>query len=155
MYEFLTTTLKPEPQDIYDRTQRKLMEPKTLQSAFDLSKDITPEEQYYQSMMLLEQWNADYLSHENQPNTAHIYASKLKVDTEKQRLCLEKIQQIMDDIYEDIKGTPLFKQIQKNLIEASKRYLYVTQKPLTVESVDNFRRANDDLLVSLNQAEIE
>ena len=155
LYEFLTTTLKPEPQDIYDRKQRKLMEPKTLQSAFDLSKDITPEEQYYQSMMLLEQWNADYLSHENQPNTAHIYASKLKVDTEKQRLCLEKIQQIMDDIYEDIKGTPLFKQIQKNLIEASKRYLYVTQKPLTVESVDNFRRANDDLLVSLNQAEIE
>jgi hypothetical protein len=30
LYKFLTQPLKPEPQDLHDRTMRKLMEPKSI-----------------------------------------------------------------------------------------------------------------------------
>ena len=54
LFKFLTKSLTPETQDIYDRTQRKLMEPKTLQSVFDLTKNHTPEEKYNNAISLLE-----------------------------------------------------------------------------------------------------
>ena len=45
--------LKPEIQDIHNRTQRRLNEPKSIQQEYDESLKITPEHKYYCSLRLL------------------------------------------------------------------------------------------------------
>jgi hypothetical protein len=57
IYKFLTHSLKPEKQDLHNRTIRTLNEPKTIQNFFNLSKDYTPEEKFNSAIALLEQWN--------------------------------------------------------------------------------------------------
>jgi hypothetical protein len=44
LFEFLTKQLEPEAQDLGDRKHRKLMEPKTVQQLYDMSKEVSPEE---------------------------------------------------------------------------------------------------------------
>jgi len=151
LYEFLTKPLKAEPQDIYDRAHRKLMEPRTLQQAYDYSKKITPEQQYYSAIALLEQWNSRYASqHASQhANSAEILSASGKLDLEKQRVCLEKIQEIMDKVYEDIKNTPLYKQIHKNLVDASKRFLTAAENPQSADKMQKLQRATQEVLHSL------
>jgi len=131
LYKFLTEPLQPEPQDLHDRTHRKLAEPKSLQDVYNLSQTITPEQKYYAAITLLEQWHSKY-ARENAPVTANItslFAAKTAVDLEKQKIALEEVNSIMDKIYDDIKNTPLYKQIQRNLVEASKRYLALVEDP--------------------------
>jgi len=133
LYKFLTEPLSSEPQDLYDRTHRRLMEPKTLQQAFDLSKEITPEQKYYSAVTLLEQWNSKYAK-ENAPVTANIvslFTAKAAIDLEKQKFALLEIEKIMTEVFPEIRNTPLYKQIQKNLVEASKRFLTASADPLS------------------------
>lgn len=141
LYKFLTSRLQSEKQDIYDRAHKKLMEPKTLQQVFDLTKDYTPEQRYYDAITLLEQWNSEYAcKNGSNPNQVQMMNINLSIDLEKQRLCLEKIQEIMDIVYLDIKGSSLYKQLQKNLIDASKKFLLATKKPLNYTLVQDLKK---------------
>jgi dUTPase len=148
LYKFLTTPLSPEPQDIYDKSIRRLSEPKTLQNIFDLSAEITPEEQYNSALTLLDQWNSSYAQTHKQPfpNNISVNAAKLKLDLEKQKASLIKISEIMDKIYPTIKDTPLFKQLHKSLVQASERYLKISHNPLTVESISELDTITQKLL---------
>jgi hypothetical protein len=149
LYKFLTTSLQPEPMDIHNRIHRKLSEPKTLNEAFQLSQTISPEEKYFNALTLLEQWNSEYArTHATDtPHIAAIHAIKLEIDLEKHKLCMEKLQDIMETVYVDIKDTPLYKKLLKNLAEVSKRYLYCKQQPLTNK---NIQYLNDALEETLN-----
>jgi dUTPase len=145
LYEFLTSPLKTEPHDIYDRSHKRLMEPKNITQMMQLYQKETPEERYHNAISLLEQWNSEYArKHKSDPpsHVARINTTKLTIDLEKQRICLQKLDSIMDTVYADIKGTSLYKQLQKHLAEASKRYLYCVQKP---PNDYNIQRINDNI----------
>jgi hypothetical protein len=60
---------------------------------------------------------------------------------------MEKLQNIMETVYADIKDTPLYKRLLKNLAEVSKRYLYCVQQPLTDNKI---RHLNDSLKETLD-----
>jgi hypothetical protein len=79
LYKFLTHPLSPEPQDLYDRRHKRLMEPKSLQATYDFHQKITPEERYHNAITLLDQWNSQYAKeHPNKPPnfSQPIYAIK-------------------------------------------------------------------------------
>jgi hypothetical protein len=107
LYQFLTQTVKSEPQDIYERKIRKLNEPKTLQDVFDFTSHFTPEEKYNSAISLLEQWNSEYArkNSKDQYNQIAVNTAKLQLNLEKQQICLEKIREIMDFVYDDIKDS--------------------------------------------------
>lgn len=69
LFQFLTNNLKPEPQDLYDKQQRRLMEPKTVQQLFDLTKSMSDEQRYYNAIRLLEQRNDKYIK-DNAPQAS-------------------------------------------------------------------------------------
>ena len=149
LYKFLTSPLKPEIQDIYDRTHRKLTEPKSLQEIYTMSQTVSPEERYNNAILLLEQWNSEYAKSKNMPHTTQIHAIKLQMDLEKHSLCLKEIERIMETVYEEIKDTPLYKKLQKNLEEVSKRYMYCVQTPLTENNIQKFNNALHNILTLL------
>jgi hypothetical protein len=97
LFKFLTQPARSETCDIYDKSIRKLMEPKTLQNVFDFTATFTPEEKYNAAISWLEQWNSDYAKRygKNQPNHISVNAAKLKIGLDKQQKCLEKIREIM------------------------------------------------------------
>ena len=45
------------------------------------------------------------------------------MDLEKQKKCFEKLEEIMDKMYGEIKGTALFRRIMENIKEGSKKYI--------------------------------
>ena len=67
LFKFLTEPLKPESQDIFDRSHRKLQESKSIQEQFNDSLKITPEHKYYCAVRLLEQFNDQYLNNHELP----------------------------------------------------------------------------------------
>ena len=148
LYRFLTQPLLPEPQDIHDRSLRRLMEPKSIQTIYKESQAMTPEERYHSAQTLLNQWLSEYAP-KNPPvntNTASLYASKLELDLQTQKLCMEKIEEIMTKYYDDIKGSPLFRALQKNLEEVSKHYLSCSKNPLTEQLLGKLKRSQQDLM---------
>ena len=148
LFKFLTKSLTPETQDIYDRTQRKLMEPKTLQSVFDLTKNYTPEEKYNNAISLLEKWNSEYNKENGRKNIsqAHVFSAKLQINLEKQHICLQKVNEILNKLYPEIKNTPIYNKLQKQLIDVSEKYLKIKQQPLTFENVEEVNVAGNKLL---------
>jgi hypothetical protein len=81
LFEFLTKQLTPEPQDLHDRTHKRLMEPKSVQELYDLSKTVTDEERYYTALRLLDQWNDKYLETESKNsknNSNHVRTAPLR-----------------------------------------------------------------------------
>jgi phage/plasmid-associated DNA primase len=90
LYKFLTTPLQPEPQDLHDKSIRKLGEPKTVQQAFDLTKNYTPKQQYFSALSLFEQWNSNYAKQQtNFPNQSKLNSTKLKLE-----LCIKKLEKL-------------------------------------------------------------
>jgi hypothetical protein len=132
LFEFLTKSLKPEPQDLHDRTQRRLMEPKSVQQLFDMTKTMSDEQRYYSAVRLLDQWNDKYIKSESQNNSVtldsnqigtdsnsegliaqhrsnairdmsiKVQAAKLELDVIKQAHCFRKLDEIMDKLYSQI-----------------------------------------------------
>jgi len=152
--EFLITPLRSELQDIYDRTHRRLMEPKNLNQIMKLYEHETPEQRYHSAIALLEQWNSDYAKrHKNQQpeHYATLNTAKLMIDTEKQKQCLQKLDHIMDTVYADIKNTPLYKQLQKHLAEASKRYLYCVQNPLCKSNIEDVNESIGNIFTTIGK----
>jgi hypothetical protein len=126
---------------------RKLMEPKSIQQMFTLSQQITPEQKFHNALLLLEQWNSAY-AQQNQvfSNQVQVNALKMQIDLQKQELCLQKIKEIMENLYDHIKDSPNYRMLQKALFEASKKYLYVKQQPLTEKSIFQLNNAMTHLL---------
>jgi hypothetical protein len=50
---------------LFDRTHNQLIEPKSVQKLYDLSKNVTEEERYYTALRLLDQWNDKYIELES------------------------------------------------------------------------------------------
>jgi len=73
----------------------------------------------------------------------------LSIDIKKHELVLQKIIEIKDSNYEHIKNTPMYKTIQKNLKEVSKKYLECVHKSLTENSLLHFNTLLNTLLQSL------
>jgi hypothetical protein len=44
----------------------------------------------------------------------------------------------METVYADLKGKQIYRDIQRNLMEASKHYLSCTKQPLTEKSIQKF-----------------
>ena len=104
------------------------MEPKTVQEMYDLSKTVTDEQRYYSTIRLLEQWNDKYVpqgtsDEERERCKMAVNMAKVQLDLEKQKKCFEKLEEIMDKMYGEIKGTALFKRIMENIKEGSKKYI--------------------------------
>ena len=57
----------------------------------------------------------------------------------------------METSYSDIKNTPTYKILQKNLEEASKRYLYLKQQPITEYNIDYHNTILDDILANISE----
>jgi dUTPase len=150
LYKFLTKPLSPEPQDLYDRTHRKLNEPRTIQEVYNMSKRKTPEERFYNVQSMLEEWLRDYVRNQKpRQHTTPVFKSKLAVDIRKHNLVLEKIRQLMDTNYSDMKGNSLFKTIQRNLIETSKHYIKCMQQPMTERNLHIFHNSLESLFNKL------
>ncbi len=148
LYKFLTKPLQPEPQDIHDKTLRKLMEPKSVFNMYKESQSMTPEQKFHSAQVLLKQWFSEYArkNAKPEPHTAAIYNSKLQLDLELHKKCIEKVHEIMEKIYSEIKGTPLFKTLQKNLEEVSKNYLTCLKTPLSSDSINRLKNSQTNLL---------
>ncbi len=221
LFEFLTNTLKPEPQDLHDRRQRRLMEPKTVQDLFDLTKTISDEERYYSAIRLLEQWNDKYIKTETSqmyiatkganterkqnennvkkssvPNDKNKHSalgavkqpffteqnnyskmsaekssaltepnryreklallvneSRLELDLIKKELCFKKLDEIMEKLYGNIKGSAVYKRILENLQEASKMYILAKEPPLTKDKITAFNTSIEELYSSISALE--
>ncbi len=57
----------------------------------------------------------------------------------------QKIHEIMETVYADLKGKQIYRNIQQNLMEASKHYLTCTKQPLTERSLQNFHTSLEKL----------
>jgi len=115
LFKFLTTPLKPEDQDPYSRTHKKLMEPKSVQTWYDLTKDTSSEERFNQAITLLEQWNREYVDREEViPNyMIEVNKAALTLELTKAEECAKEIERILDVVYSEIKNTPVIKQINR------------------------------------------
>ena len=51
----------------------------------------------------------------------------------------------METVYADLKGKQIYRNIQQNLMEASKHYLACTKQPLTEKSLQNFHTSLEKL----------
>jgi dUTPase len=154
LYKFLVSIPKTENIDIYDRSHRKLQDPKTLQAVMDIASNMTPEEKYNNALIMLEMWNSSYARTQGQlpsEKDQYLHNIKLKIDLEKERKCLEHINIILDKIYPDIKGTKLYKALQKNLIEASQRFLQISTQPLTESNLNLFHNSIYSTLKTLQE----
>jgi dUTPase len=148
LYEFLTKPLQTEVQDVHDRTLKRLMEPKSVLQMYKESQSMTSEEKFHSAQVLLKQWFSDYAKDHNVPE-AHIAAvhhSQLELEVEIQKACIDKVQEIMDKLYVDIKNTPLFRALQKNLEEVSKNYIYCLKNPLTDKLVGKLKESQQQLI---------
>ncbi len=102
---------------------------------------MTAEQKYHSAQTLLHQWLSEYAKKHPTEPTSHlvkVHTAAIELDLQTQNLCFEKIKEIMELHYSDIKNTPVFKLIQKNLEEVSKDYIKCLHYPLTKKSVDKF-----------------
>ena len=108
---------------------------------YEDSQTMTPEEKYHSAQTLLKQWLSEYASKytEKEPHAAQLYNAKLELDLQTQNICLEKVKEIMSKYYEEIKNTPVYKTIQKNLEEVSKNHLYCLLRPVTKSMLKNIK----------------
>ena len=147
LFKFLTTPLKQEIQDTHDRRMRKLAEPKSVQEWFDVAKGATSEERFYNALRLLEQWNFDYDKAKSTRHTTcmalstreqRVREAHLTLIAEKNKACAEKIEQILEKMYNDIKNTPIYRKVRNSLVEASKQMIRLQSKGTTEDSVNNY-----------------
>jgi hypothetical protein len=119
LFKFLTTPLKPEKEDTFDRRMKKLSEPKSVQQWFDIAQGATSEERFYNAVKLLEQWNSNYEKEKKRGKTSCMSLTlkerkareaHLALVAEKTKNCSKKIEEILEKIYSDIKNTPIYKK---------------------------------------------
>ena len=147
IFKFLTQNLEPEAEDIFDRTQKRLTEPKSMREFFDISKEVTEEERYNNAITLLKQWNAKYNGKQETmySNMKEVVGTKLAIDFKKQEAYLQELERVMEKIYSDVKQKPIYKRIRKNLEEATKKWIKIRSSGLTEENVKIFHDSLDDI----------
>ena len=114
LFKFLLEPLKPEPQDLHDRTHKKLQESKSIQQEYDDSLLITPEQKYYCGIRLLEQFNDKFLRQFNNPiedsiNNISVNISDAKVlyNTKRKEFLFEHLKNALDGLYKNSKDNVL------------------------------------------------
>ena len=158
LYKFLTNPLQNEPQDMYDKTLKKLMEPKSIYKMYEDSQSMTEEQRFHSAQVLLQQWLSDYAKNRPSGSPEHVtalYTAKLEMDLQVQKTAMDKIQQIMDKFYPHIKGSPLYKSLQKNMEEMSKNFLYCLKNPLNETLIGKLKKSQKKLLDTTNLIEEE
>jgi len=153
LFKFLTNPLKPEMQDIHDRVQKRLTEPKSVQTEYDDSLKITPEHKYYCGLRLLEQFNDEYLrstSHLlHDPQTAYhneISQAPLLVQEKRREILKRKVNEIVARLYDRDNDSSLAKRIIKNLEEVAIQWIRSRNQPMTRELSEKLTDSVDDLL---------
>jgi hypothetical protein len=102
LFKFLTNPLKSEIQDTHDKRQRKLMEPQSVQTWFDLTNEASGEKRFNETMEYLEEWDKDYTR-----SGRRIDSIKGVLDMQKQKACFSKIEELVDKMYGNIRNTRL------------------------------------------------
>jgi hypothetical protein len=130
LFKFLTTPLKPEREDMYDRKQRRLVETRSVQTWFDLTSTASCEKRFNDALKTLQNWNKEW-------SWKHKLVKEIKgnLDMERQRACLSKIQEVMDNMYGDITNTSLYKKVKASLVEATKDWLKVKKGKLSINYI--------------------
>ena len=130
LFKFLVEPLKPEIQDIHSRVQRRLHEPKSIQQEYDESLLITPEHKYYCGLCLLEQFNDKYLNSLAETDKTNrdescVYMSnaKLLFDKRRRELLFEKIQEIVEQLYQDSASKQLHQMLIANFKEVAEQFI--------------------------------
>ena len=98
LFKFLTSPLKNEIQDTHNKTHRKLAEPRTVQTWFDMTSEASSEQRFNEALDWLKKWNLDYTREQRE-----IKEIRGNLDMQKKRACLDKIQEILNNMYGDIK----------------------------------------------------
>jgi hypothetical protein len=130
LFKFLTNPLKSEIQDTNDRSQRRLMEPRSVQTWFDLTNEASSEKRFNETMNYLKEWNNDYTRFNRRLNRI-----KGNVDMQKQRACLSKIEELVDKMYGDIRNTRLYKKVKASIVEATKDWMKVKKERFSINKV--------------------
>ena len=65
----------------------------------------------------------------------------------------EQVERIMHNLYEDIKGTPIFTRLMRSLEEASRRYIVAKTNPQHRASVALYNESIGDLESMLHAAD--
>jgi hypothetical protein len=156
LYKFLVSIPQPEHCDLYDRSHRRLQDPKILQTTLDHVMQNTPEERYNSAIVMLEKWNDEYCNKYDEnipPHVQHVHTMKMTMDLEAEKKVLEQIYVMIDKIYPEIKDDTLYKDLQENLEEASKRFLIVSSQPLTESNINFLNNSIFSALKILEKAE--
>ena len=130
LYKFLTNPLKSEIVDTYDKSQRRLIETRSVQTWFDLTNSATSEKRFNDALNSLEEWNREYSKKQR-----YIMEIKGNLDMQRQRACLAKIQELVEKMYGDIKNTRLYKKVKASLVEATKDWMKVKNGKLSTNSI--------------------
>jgi hypothetical protein len=131
LFKFLTNPLKSEIQDTHDRRQRRLMEPRSVQTWFDLTNEASSEKRFNEIMESLKKWDKEYTR-----SGRRINGIKGALDMWKQKACLSKIEELVDKMYGDIRNTRLYKKVKASLVEATKDWMKVRKGEFSINKIE-------------------
>ena len=158
LLKFLINPLKPEIQDIHNRTQRRLSEPKSIQQEYDESLKITLEHKYYCGLRLLEQFNDKYLrswasTKVSQQNEYCVYLSEAKLlhDAKRKEYLFDKIKIIIDKLYTTPSEKQLGKKVLTNLKEVAIQFTNSRTDPLNASAADKLDESLEQLLAFIKR----
>ena len=159
LFKFLVEPLKPEIQDIHSRVQRRLHEPKSIQQEYDESLLITPEHKYYCGLRLLEQFNDKYLNSLAETDKTNrdescVYMSNAKLLFNKRRreLLFEKIQEIVEQLYQDSASKQLHRKLITNFKEVAEQFIKNRKEPLDSAKAEKMDESIEKLLKYMDSA---
>ena len=156
LFKFLTEPLKPESQDIFDRTHRKLQESKSIQEQFNDSLKITPEHKYYCAVRLLEQFNDQYLNNHEIPqcqDAVVLHEAKIAYDQKRREALFNEINNILQKIYDNDTDSYIKRKCLQNLKEVAISYMKTKNKKLTFEESQKLDAEVENLLDFLEQSD--
>ena len=149
LFKFLTSPLEEESMDTFDKRKRRLLEPRSVQQLYDDAKKISEEQKYYDAVRLLRQWNDNSIKNgdfsniksSHRLNHTDIEEARLRETVHANKLIHDQVEEVMNKIYPEIKGTPIFTRLLRALEESSKRYIKASVSPKDRESVRLFNEA--------------
>ncbi len=134
LLKFLSNPLKSEIQDTHNKSQRRLMEPRSVQTWFDLTNEASSEKRFNETMNFLKEWNKDYTTCTSRFGR-RVNRIKGNVDMQKQRACLSKIEELVDKMYGDIRNTRLYKMVKASLVESTKDWMKVKKEEFSINKI--------------------
>ena len=159
LFKFLVEPLKPEIQDIHSRVQRRLHEPKSIQQEYDESLLITPEHKYYFGLCLLEQFNDKYLNSlaetdktNRDESCVYMKNAKLLFDKRRRELLFEKIQEIVEQLYQDSASKQLHRKLITNFKEVAEQFIKNRKEPLDSAKAEKMDESIEKLLKYMDSA---